>query len=401
MGKSHEDYQSEVRVLFLKLTSWMDEAHSQFSTIIDKSNRSVTKGVDDLVKEVTNLQDELSVIKKEKNILIETVNCLNGEIRRQNEITAKKNQSNQIDCLEVKTPDEVGRDTDKLESVHDTGKELETNGDLVDEEVAEKIVNHNYKSHKNYHNNLNDSSNNESGCIKEEMMNVTGGSVVSEESACPECNFVFSNKENLRIHVQNVHPKLEQTEVLERGDSNTDPSHISKSNATDVFSRDMRLIQNKMRKNICEECDVVFSSNQNLKRHKAAVHDMVRKFKCKMCQFKTNDKRHFENHQANIHKIDIGRNKLKCSNCSYETFCNGTLNRHKAAVHNIGKKYECEQCLYKTATKRSLNFHQANKHNIDIGREKLKCDKCTYKTLFGNDMKRHITIKHSGTRKRT
>ena len=44
----------------------MEQAHSQFRTIIDKNNNSVTKGVDDLVKEVTNLQDELSVIKKEK-----------------------------------------------------------------------------------------------------------------------------------------------------------------------------------------------------------------------------------------------------------------------------------------------------------------------------------------------
>ena len=115
MGKSHEDYLSEVRVLFSILTSWMEQAHSQFSTIIDKNNISVTKGVDDLVKEVTDLQDELSVIKKDKSILIETVNSLNDEIRQHNEREHKKNQViTEIDTIDIKPPDKVGQYIDNL-----------------------------------------------------------------------------------------------------------------------------------------------------------------------------------------------------------------------------------------------------------------------------------------------
>ena len=92
MGKSHEESQREVRELFSKLSSWMEESKSKFSTLIDFNSGSITKGVDDLVEEVRKLQDELSIIKKEKNILIETVNCLNGEIKRYNERTSEKNQ---------------------------------------------------------------------------------------------------------------------------------------------------------------------------------------------------------------------------------------------------------------------------------------------------------------------
>ena len=80
MGKSYEDSQREVRDLFSKLNSWMEESQSQFSSLITSNNGIITKGVDDLVQEVRKLQEELSIVKKEKNILIGTVNCLNGEI---------------------------------------------------------------------------------------------------------------------------------------------------------------------------------------------------------------------------------------------------------------------------------------------------------------------------------
>ena len=80
MGKSHKEFQ--VRDFFSKLNSCMEESQKQFCTIINSHDRSITKGVHDLVEEVGKLQDELSAVKNEKNVLIETVNCLNGEIRR-------------------------------------------------------------------------------------------------------------------------------------------------------------------------------------------------------------------------------------------------------------------------------------------------------------------------------
>ena len=71
MGKSPEDSKSEVRDLFSKLKSWMEESQGKFCSIIESNNRSITNGVDELVEEVRRLQDELSTVKKEKNVLIE------------------------------------------------------------------------------------------------------------------------------------------------------------------------------------------------------------------------------------------------------------------------------------------------------------------------------------------
>ena len=75
------DSQNEVHDLFEKLVSWRDESHKHISGIIDSHNNTLKKGIDNLVKEVSNLQDDLSVIRKEKNVLLETVENLNGEIR--------------------------------------------------------------------------------------------------------------------------------------------------------------------------------------------------------------------------------------------------------------------------------------------------------------------------------
>ena len=75
MGNSHRDSQSEVRDLFSKLDSWMEESQRQFCTIINSHIRSITMSVDDLVEEVGRLKNELSAVKNERNVLIETVNC--------------------------------------------------------------------------------------------------------------------------------------------------------------------------------------------------------------------------------------------------------------------------------------------------------------------------------------
>merc|ERR1712154_118118 len=66
---------------FEKLLSWRNESHKEISCIINSYNSHVKMGINNLVKEVSNLQDELTVIRKEKNVLLETVENLNGEIR--------------------------------------------------------------------------------------------------------------------------------------------------------------------------------------------------------------------------------------------------------------------------------------------------------------------------------
>ena len=416
MGKSHEDSQREVRELFSKLSSWMEESHRQFSTLITSNNEIITKGVDDLVEEVMTLQVELSTIKKEKNILIETVNCLNGEIKRCNERISEKNQ----DAEEIEEQKPQAKQEDcvyPVEIEHHTGKELLREEDIRDEEIVEPIANDNDKTHKNYQNNFNGSSNNESQLIKEETIDFTESSKLSEESVCPECDFVFSTRKNLEIHRQNVHPKLEPSNVTDKEISNIKDQDIISRNEADNESiadkkykcpkwpldfhhnnlaRHITAAHNKIRNNICQECGKAFSSKDSLSEHKASVHNLGGK--CEKCPFKTDNKTKMKIHRASVHKIDLGMKKLKCGKCSYETFRSGHLNDHIRSVHEKIRTHLCEKCDYSTGHKQSLKIHRASAHNMDVGMKKWKCEKCPYETFKVGCLYRHIRSVHDKIR---
>ena len=423
MGESYEDSQREVRDLFSKLSSWMEESQSQFSSLITYKNGIITKGVDNLVEEVRKLQDELSIVKKEKNILIETVNCLNSEIKKCNERTTEKNPD--ADQIEEIKPPEKQECISQIESELYTEKEHLCDEDIKDEDIARQLANPNDNTYKDYQNNLNGSSNNESKHIKEEATDCNDYSMASEESVCPECDFVFYTQENLEIHWQNVHSNLEQAfEIVKYTSNSGTTNNISRNKA-----RNNRMTAHDgIRSNICEECGKAFSRRDQLEVHKASVHNLLQK--CEKCPFKTVHKRNLRLHQANVHdmqmgmkkhlcdkcdfsamdktnmkihrasvhKIDLGLKKLKCGKCPYETFIRGNLNDHIRSVHEKIRSHVCEKCGYSSALKQTLKIHRASAHNIDVGIKKRKCEKCSYETFKIGRLYQHIRSVHDKIR---
>merc|ERR1712117_798263 len=78
------EFQSKVGNFFEQLSSRRDESYKQISDIINSHNHAIKEGISNLVKKVSDLQDELSIMRNERNILLETVENLNGEIRHLN-----------------------------------------------------------------------------------------------------------------------------------------------------------------------------------------------------------------------------------------------------------------------------------------------------------------------------
>merc|ERR1712117_214544 len=66
----------ELKVVFDKLNSWWERSINEFTEIISASNSGC-----ELAEEVSKLQTELSTIKQEKRVLLETVDHLNAEIK--------------------------------------------------------------------------------------------------------------------------------------------------------------------------------------------------------------------------------------------------------------------------------------------------------------------------------
>ena len=81
MSEGQKDYKSHVRDMINNLYSWRDESHRQMSNILSYHTKSIDKGLNDIVREVTDLQTQVAVLRNERKTLLETVNSLNSEIR--------------------------------------------------------------------------------------------------------------------------------------------------------------------------------------------------------------------------------------------------------------------------------------------------------------------------------
>ena len=166
MGEKHEeDCLSEVRVVFEKLQSWKEQSQTQFNSIIDSHNASITKGISGLIAEMVDMRAELSITKKEKNILVDTVDSLNNEIKQlkanlrekppstqhnekliQNDGAEERSgQTNEVkDSSEADVSDSACNDTLDLQDRSTGQEDLEIEQSAL-QDVAEEKTNHTLK----------------------------------------------------------------------------------------------------------------------------------------------------------------------------------------------------------------------------------------------------------------
>ena len=75
------DCQTEAKGLLEELILWKEESHRRISNIVDSHCTNLTNGIKDLEDEVSGLHSELLVLRKERTVLLETVDYLHSEIR--------------------------------------------------------------------------------------------------------------------------------------------------------------------------------------------------------------------------------------------------------------------------------------------------------------------------------
>ena len=87
MENCNKNYQLDMGQLFTNLHSWgqhsqkefaalMLHSHAEFSNIINSQGTIMGKNIGNLVEEVSNLKEQLSVITQERDDLLETVESL-------------------------------------------------------------------------------------------------------------------------------------------------------------------------------------------------------------------------------------------------------------------------------------------------------------------------------------
>ena len=350
MSEAQKACQIEVNEVFDKLRSLREESLRQFSDIIDSHSSSISKRIGGLIEEVCDLRAELSVFRKEKHVLLETVDNLNGEIRQLN---AKLIASNNLpkprerldqsikeeDSSEVDISVEIGGDQD---SPCNDGDDADT---LSEEQAqADDILDEGMK--------LNDSHSSvyKSSKRNDKSDNNEKGNFMNTDLVCPVCNFEFSTNENLSIHLNNIHSESKQKKVTLQ-----DLSKVKnlKNHVTGVHK--------KARDFLCSECDYASSYKSDLKKHKESVHGgSDKKYKCDHCPYQTHERRNLRNHIKGVHE------KVRdhvCGECGYASSLKSGLKRHEETMHGKrDKKFKCDFCPYESHVKENLTRHVKKWH---------------------------------------
>ena len=436
-SSNKKDSQAEVKNMFKTLNTWRDESQEQFSKIVYTYNTSIIKGFNDLSEEVYDLQAQLYITTQERIDLTETVNNLKGEIRELNEklISVQhfprdeeydSQHTQLVGSPEIWSPNtkEQYVESPKISSGSDDectnleqllgyiptetleqqkrypSNNLSSLNDLTPKEMADKYLN-DTENEIEVEDKVDESDEEqeETEGRSKEKGNMMFSSLTKlkisknmppEDLICPECNFEFSARENVLVHLKNVHSKFDQREV------NLDENEVSiAQNDHSGRSEYVELEDVKMTK-------VHYESNnqegdawkRKLKHHKESVQRSGnKKYKCEQCHYSSTKRGVIKNHVKEVH------DKIKdhvCEECGYAASRRRSLMRHWEAVHKLGdKKFKCEKCSYSSAEKKKLEYHYISAHNMG---EKFRCEKCPYSTARRDTLKEHTKEVHDKIR---
>ena len=401
--------QSQVNDLFEKLISWRDESHKEISYIINSYNSHVKMGINNLVNEVSDLQDELSVIRKERNVLLETVENLSGEIRH----------------LSAKIPSKKPSRDKELDHMQDIKQEEFSNTDIPEDiYTCEAVKRPEIPSEKNELVECSDyeaisEQNAEEPISKDDL---------SEDFICSYCNFAFSSNENLAIHEKNVHANPDLSEVSQEYDEESrEPGDITndeivKSEHPEILhksienknlhlhTREHTKVELEKRKNhVCEKCDKAFRKKSNLNTHIKAVHHKIKDHMCTECGYATSEKGALRKHMIVHDKIRKPKpnfikhiiavhDKIRdhiCEECGYTASRKFNLTSHIKAVHDKIRDHICDQCDFTASEKAGLTKHIKAVH--DKIRDHI-CKECGYAASLKADLKNHMKAVHDKIR---
>ena len=109
----------------------------------------------------------------------------------------------------------------------------------------------------------------EPNCSLKTTMNSPNTMLMSVETNCPPiCHFQFSTKENLKIHLKNVHPMSKNSE-----EKQVEIEDLNEKIIREVFK--------------CEQCSYSSVRKWYLKHHIKSEHETIEEFKCELCPYTT------------------------------------------------------------------------------------------------------------------
>ena len=317
IGRNQRDCQFQVGDFFEKLMLWRDESQRQFLNIVNTHSNSINEAMNNVFDELSDLQVQLSVTRKERNDLIETVKNMSGKIHK---------QPDNEDPLEEMGHLEAAETTIEGPTIDNEEEEGVDNGDISNGILSQETLSFGDTESYSTLNGFGDDIDIKYEGISEN--NISQADNEEEEN--------FGNGDSLDFN------KLLAPGDHEAGAVETEvPTNVSlpffalkRDRNPGKNGEKKRLRKFEERKFKCEQCLYASDRIGHLKKHIAVVHNKVeKKFKCDKCPYASHKSCHMKEHIAAIHdKI----RSHSCGDCSYAATCKSFLNRHRKKVHNTG-----------------------------------------------------------------
>ena len=208
---------------------------------------------------------------------------------------------------------------------------------------------------------------------------------------CTYCNITFESQEMLATHVKtHLEQESEMLALVDQGEYEC--QHCSK-----VCVSQNELGKHKLAVHnegyTCKICGKTFHGAFNLHIHEKQ-HGNHRPFSCKLCDKTFKQKPHLSDHM----KTHSNVREYSCEVCGQQFKLKSTLNQHVLRMHNptYVRKYACDICGARAHTSSALNNHKA-KHS---DQRPFTCQQCgkTFKTArhCQKHMKSHVPAAELG-----
>ncbi|XP_015609871.1 protein suppressor of hairy wing isoform X2 [Cephus cinctus] len=312
--------------------------------------------------------------------------------------------------LEVCREEDDSTEILELRSIDTYDSEDEANADDPDEYLFEDSSTTDSQNSKN---------NNEKGVIKpvpdsqchccaEDLTTAHSGG----EFKCQHCNLSFKKMSSLERHTIVVHWENDAISCTECSEAFPDKKALDKHRYT-KHAKTQKIYK-------CEPCDMYFSRNYHLNRHKmqSGCHgELHNTFSCQVCNKiftrKDNLREHLRTHagtpqrqkkpckhcpkefhtnqQLLIHeRMHTGERPIECDLCS-KTFLSTLAMKKHRRVHTGEKPFECKFCQRKFAARETLNRHQ----RTHTGEKPHVCQYCGKSFIQAAQLRAHV-FHHTG-----
>lgn len=202
---------------------------------------------------------------------------------------------------------------------------------------------------------------------------------------CTICMKTFSDRRNLKKHIQNIHVNRDVRYACDLCDKSfTQPYSLA-------YHKELHTTSEKK----CSVADCPFTSKhpKRLEKHFRQQHTIqsAELFACDICQKTFAGTKRLQKH-LQVH----GPDNHFCTFCNNKAFkTRAAFKTHMKTKHSSVNYVECDVCLKAFTNAMSVHNHKRRMHQLDGKR--YKCDICAKQFLQHSHIKRHM-LSHSGRR---